>query len=83
VPLAQPFLLPDNFDAARQALTGRFPEARAGIDQLLEEMERIASAVGTLSQGSGAFRRPREALGALLKLLSAVPDWRLSLCSQS
>src|SRR5258705_5478017 len=42
-------------------------------------MERIASAVGTLSQGSGAFRRPREALGALLKLLSAVPDWRLSL----
>src|SRR6267142_661990 len=78
-PLAQPFLLPDNFDAARQALTGRFPEARAGIDQLLEEMERIASAIGTLSQGSGAFRKPREALGALLKLLSAVPDWRLSL----
>ena len=78
-PLGQPFLLPDNFDAARRALTERFPEARAGIDQLLEEMERIASAVGTLSQGSGAFRRPREALGALLKLLSAVPDWRLSL----
>jgi len=45
-------------------------------------MERIASAIGTLSQGSGAFRKPREALGALLKLLSAVPDWRLSL-SQS
>src|SRR6266849_2459243 len=79
VPLDQPFLLPDNFDAARRALTERFPEARAGIDQLLEEMERIASAVGTLSQGSGAFRKPREALGALLKLLSAVPDWRLSL----
>src|SRR3979411_308420 len=78
-PLDQPFLLPDNFDAARRALSERFPEARAGIDQLLEEMERIASAVGTLSQGSGAFRRPREALGALLKLLSAVPDWRLSL----
>src|SRR3977135_1798090 len=78
-PLDQPFLLPDNFDAARRALSERFPEARAGIDQLLEEMERIASAVGTLSQGSGAFRKPREALGALLKLLSAVPDWRLSL----
>src|SRR6266699_577823 len=75
----QPFLLPDNFDAARRALSERFPEARAGIDQLLEEMERIASAVGTLSQGSGAFRKPREALGALLILLSAVPDWRLSL----
>ena len=36
-------------------------------------MERIASAVGTLSQGSGAFRKPREALGALLKLLSCGP----------
>src|ERR1700694_3030872 len=77
-PLDRPFMMPDNFDAARRALTQRFPEARAGIDQLLEEMERIASAVGTLSQGSGAFRKPREALGALLKLLSAVPDWRLA-----
>src|SRR6266700_3369063 len=42
-------------------------------------MERIASAVGTLSQGSGAFRKPRQAIGALLKLLPAIRDWRLSL----
>jgi len=66
-PLDQPFLLPDNFDAARQALTGRFPEARAGIDQLLEEMERIASAVGTLlarqrrlQKAARSSRRPVE-----------------------
>jgi len=78
-PLDQPFVLPDNFDAARRALTERFPEARAGIDQLLEEMERIASAIGTLSQGSRAFRKPREALGALLDLLSGFRDWRLPL----
>src|ERR1700730_10551391 len=78
-PLGQPFVLPDNFDAARRALTERFPEARAGIDQLLEEMERIASAIGTLSQGSRAFRKPREALGALLDLLSGFRDWRLPL----
>src|SRR6202163_4987375 len=78
-PLGQPFVLPDNFDAARRALTDRFPEARAGIDQLLEEMERIASAIGTLSQGSRAFRKPREALGALLDLLSGSRDWRLPL----
>ena len=51
-PLDQPFLLPDNFDAARRALSERFPEARAGIDQLLEEMERIASAVGTLRKAA-------------------------------
>lgn len=79
-PLDQPFAMPDNFDAARQALTERFPEARAGIHQLLGEMERIASAMGTLSQGSDAFRNnPREALRALLKLLPAVRDWSLSL----
>ena len=41
-PLDRPFVMPDNFDAARRALTERFPEARAGIEQLLGEMERIA-----------------------------------------
>lgn len=78
-PFEQPFVMPDNFDAARRALTERFPEARAGIDQLLGEMERIASAAGTLSQFSGAFKNPRETLGALLKLLPALRDSRLSL----
>ena len=78
-PLGQPFLLPDNFDAARRALTERFPEARTGIHQLLGDMERIASAMGTLAQGRSAFRNPLEALGALSKLLPAIRDWRLSL----
>src|SRR5882762_7343294 len=78
-PLGQPFLLPDNFDAARDALTARFPEARAGIHQLLGEMERIAPAMGRLSQGRDALRNPLETLGALLKLLPAIRDWRLSL----
>ena len=78
-PLDQPFVMPDNFDTARRALTERFPEARAGIHQLLAEMERIASAMGSLSQGADAFKNPRETLGALLKLVPAVRDWRLSL----
>jgi phytoene dehydrogenase-like protein len=78
-PLDQPFVMPDNFDTARRALTERFPEARAGIHQLLAEMERIASAMGSLSQGADAFKSPRETLGALLKLVPAVRDWRLSL----
>jgi phytoene dehydrogenase-like protein len=77
-PLDRPFAMPDNFDAARHALTERFPEASAGIHRLLGEMERIASAMGTLSQGD-AFRSPRASLGALLKLLPSVRDWRLSL----
>src|ERR1700687_1826570 len=42
-------------------------------------MERIASAMGALSQGGYAFRNPREALVALLKLVPAIRDWRLSL----
>jgi phytoene dehydrogenase-like protein len=73
-PLGQPFVMPDNFDTARRALTGRFPEARAGIHQLLGEMERIASATGTLSQGPGVLRNPREILGALVKLFPTIRD---------
>jgi phytoene dehydrogenase-like protein len=78
-PIGEPFVMPDNFDAARRALTERFPEARAGIHRLLGEMERIASAADTLSQGRDAFGNPLQALGALSKLLPALPDWRLSL----
>jgi phytoene dehydrogenase-like protein len=78
-PLGQPFTMPDSFDAARRALSERFPEARAGIHQILGEMERIAAAMGTLSQGGGTFKNPRERLGALLKLLPSIRDWRLSL----
>jgi phytoene dehydrogenase-like protein len=81
-PLGQPFVMPDNFEAARRALTERFPDARAGIHQLLGEMERIASAMGTLSQGRNAFRNPPEALAALLKLLPATRDWQLSLAQK-
>lgn len=77
--LDTPFVLPDNFDAARRALTERFPEARAGIHQLLGEMEHIASATGKLSQGGDAFKTPGESLGALSKLLPAASDWTLSL----
>src|ERR1700760_907075 len=42
-PIAQPFTLPDSFADARRALSERFPEARAGIEKLLSEMERVAA----------------------------------------
>jgi phytoene dehydrogenase-like protein len=51
-PLAQPFTMPDSFDEAGRALTERFPQARAGIDQLLDDMERIAANAGRLSNGA-------------------------------
>jgi phytoene dehydrogenase-like protein len=75
-PIGQPFLMPDNFDAARQALSARFPEARKGIDQLLGEMERIVAAMATVSQGEDAPEDPSE---TLLKLLPDAGDWPLSL----
>jgi phytoene dehydrogenase-like protein len=62
-PLAQPFTMPDSFDGARAALGERFPDARAGIDQLLDDMERMAAAMDTLSNGDGPSRG----------------DWRMSL----
>src|SRR3981189_699741 len=74
-PLDQPFLMPDDFDAARRALTERFPEARRGIDQLLGEMARIASAMATISQGREALKHPRQALRALYDLIPVVRDW--------
>jgi phytoene dehydrogenase-like protein len=45
-PLGKPFTMPDNFKAARAALTQRFPEARNGIENVLDDMERLASASG-------------------------------------
>ena len=78
-PVVKPLTLPDNFEAAREVLTDRFPAARNSIDRLLGEMEQIASAMGTLSRGAKAFHTPLQAFGALAKLLPAVRDWNLSL----
>ncbi|HEV7601177.1 MAG TPA: FAD-dependent oxidoreductase [Bradyrhizobium sp.] len=43
-PLSEPFAMPDNFDAARRALADRFPQSRGGINNVLDDMERLASA---------------------------------------
>src|SRR3954453_4574682 len=42
-PLGEPFAMPDNFEAARRALSERFPLHRAGIERVLDDMERLAS----------------------------------------
>jgi phytoene dehydrogenase-like protein len=59
-PLDRPFVMPDNFAAARRALTERFPQARAGIDQLLDEMARIASMAGSFAQGGLSLMDPSD-----------------------
>jgi phytoene dehydrogenase-like protein len=75
-PIGQPFLMPDNFDAARQALAERFPEARKDIEQLLGEMEGIVAAMAAVAQGKDAPEDPSE---TLLKLIPDAGDWPLSL----
>lgn len=44
-PFRTPFILPDRFDAARDALTARFPNHREGIAQAFREMQTLASRV--------------------------------------
>ena len=78
-PLDRPFRMPDDFDAARDALTARFPEARAGIEQLLGEMQRIVAVMSEFSHGEGALEISRERLDALIARLPEAADWPLSL----
>lgn len=77
-PVGDPFLLPDNFAAARSALEQRFPEARRGIADVLRSMERIATGIGALSRGRDAFRNRRSALKAVGGLLPIIGGWRRS-----
>lgn len=81
-PLQAPLLLPDNFEAARHALTERFPAARAGIAQILGEMEHIAGAAGALARGEAAFCQPSEGFGAPAGPEPVSRDWTLSLAEK-
>lgn len=46
-PFEQPFLLPDNFEAAGVALSERFPDARNAIAKLFAEMQAILAGKAT------------------------------------
>ena len=81
-PVGKPFVLPERFAQAQDALIDRFPSARAGIVSVLREMESIATGLGTLSKGRDAFRNPREGLSALTKLGPMIRGWRLSVAER-
>ena len=81
-PIGEPFVLPDGFAQARLALLERFPSARAGIGSVLGEMERISTALATLSKGREAFRSPLEGLLALARLSPLMRGWRLSVAER-
>ncbi len=78
-PVGAPFLLPDNFAAAREALERRFPQASGGIAGVLGDMQRIAGAAGAASRGRAAFGEPQAALKMLGGVAPIVRDWRRSL----
>jgi phytoene dehydrogenase-like protein len=42
-PAGEPFVLPDSFAAAREALATRFPAARAGLAKVLDQLQRAAA----------------------------------------
>jgi len=81
-PIGPPFVLPEGFAQAREALIDRFPAARSGAGPLLDDMERIATGLGVLSKGRHAFDNPLQGLSALFKLGPVVRGWRLSLAER-
>lgn len=81
-PLGPAFVLPEGFDAARAALIDRFPQQRAGIIDLIHDMEHIATGLGTLSRGWAAFDNPLAGLTSIAKLLPVVTGWRRSVSDQ-
>jgi phytoene dehydrogenase-like protein len=80
-PLREPFTLPPGFEAARAALSQRFPEARDAIATILDEMERIAAAAGALAR-DGRLRNPLEDLDRLKAALPGLRDWDASLAQK-
>jgi phytoene dehydrogenase-like protein len=78
-PLDRPFAMPDNFDAARRALTDRFPQSRGGIHDVLDDMERLAAAAGEMS--GKADDNPDHPFGALVRLITE-SDRSLSLAQK-
>lgn len=81
-PLGPSFVLPEGFANARAALTERFPSLRRGIAEVLSDMERIATGLGSLSRGRAAFENPLVGLSAILQLAPVVSGWRRSLAER-
>jgi phytoene dehydrogenase-like protein len=77
-PVGEAFDLPSGFDAAREALSARFPRSAAGLTALLGEIETATRAVAKLGQA-----RDQRSLTALWQggrdLRGLAREWRSSL----
>jgi all-trans-retinol 13,14-reductase len=76
-PIGELFDLPVGFDAARQALSRRFPKSRDGFARLIGAMEDIHSSVERLTI-AGEQRSFGKLVRAAFKLRGLVHDWRAS-----
>lgn len=81
-PVGPSFVLPSGMQAARDALIDRFPSLRTGIVDLLDDMERITTSLGTLSQHPDVLADPLQTISALKDLGPAATGWRRSLSQQ-
>jgi phytoene dehydrogenase-like protein len=76
--IGRPFDLPHGFDAAREALSARFPESRTAIDRFLGAVERVHGGIADLTLAREERSLTRLTRGAL-KLRSVIAHWRASL----
>jgi phytoene dehydrogenase-like protein len=77
-PVGDTFDLPVGFDAAREAMSRRFPGSRPGIERLFALMETVNAGVADLSRAR-ADRSVGKLLRGILELRSLAGDWRASL----
>ncbi len=77
-PVGDLFDLPVGFDAAREAMTRRFPGSRQGIDQLFALLKTLQVGIADMSRAR-ADRSVGKLLRGVMELRSLVGDWRASL----
>ena len=75
--VGETFDLPVGFDAAREALTERFPRSREGIERLLAAMERARAGVADLTE-AGRRRSLGKLVRSAFELRGLARDWRVS-----
>ncbi len=75
-PVGEPFALPAGFDAAYDALAGRFPDKRAAIQEFLADVERIHNSLWTIRQArdTGSVAKFTHALWELAPAAAAWND---------
>ncbi len=77
-PLGDPFELPVGFEAAHDALAGRFPDKNAAIKRFLNEVEQIHDAMWTMKQAREEGSLAKFTRG-LWEVAPAAMGWQKSL----